>query len=167
MHTFGCTNDVVSFADSELGNGLGCYVGIFIARSLCVVHCLGLTHWFLIAAAPLPLPLPFGLSDTNHRSNIIQYCSFARPCNAMKSRMRTNHLDSKKCERGTQSAENDSRVERKIIIASFLSSFSWFVYCCCAISFPILCDLTKCIGLITTTIREFKLRTQEEGEEQK
>lgn len=105
MHTFGCTNDVVSFADSELGNGLGCYVGIFIARSLCVVHCLGLTHWFLIAAAPLPLPLPFGLSDTNHRSNIIQYCSFARPCNAIKSRMRTNHLDSKKCERGTQNAQ--------------------------------------------------------------
>lgn len=61
-------NEVLGSERSNAG-----YIGIFIARSLCVayIHCFGLTHWFLIV--PLAVSIrPF----RTERWQIFQYCSF-------------------------------------------------------------------------------------------
>lgn len=121
---------------------LSCYIGIFIARSLCAVHCLGLTHWFLIAAPlPLLLPLPFGLSDKS-RSSIIQYCSLVRrsynkESHAYKS-FRCKKNANERHRAHTEWFESSTQNYRRNFF-----SFPWFVYCCCAISFSILYDLAK------------------------
>lgn len=126
------------------------------------VYCLGLTHWFLIAL--LCFPIAITKQNMLKHNSILFVRSFQKKI-AIKSRMRTNHLNLKSSNDGH--TENDLR---ELCISQNYHHdcfFVFFIYCCYEISFSILCDLPKqChdvkhtyIKLITTSIEEFKKRT--------